>query len=107
MTTGKTNWQIDRLPGGGWHGSITFDAGTHRATVGADGATQQQALKKAAVLAAELAKSPVLQAVLPPGTAAAIKAVDLIARSKYTRAALQQFAGPGARRLAKALRKFW
>gem|GEM_PF-4890002 len=77
--------------------------------VRARGRTKADALSNAAGIAGQIASSPVLQAVLPPGASNAIGAVKML--SKYAKVgkldkALGKIAGKGAKRLAKAL-KFW
>lgn len=67
------------------------------------------ALSSAASIAQAIAGSPVMAAVLPPGTAVALQAVQTIAKAQATGgdAAAQQVAaqlsGPGGQRLQKAL----
>lgn len=107
---GNTTWRIRRLPTGEWVAMIRFRTGDGPygvATVSGMGAGQSEAITRAAVLANQIASNPVFAAVAPPGTAAAIKAISAIAKSKDVQRTLAKFAGPGARRLAKAIRKFW
>lgn len=104
---GPAHWKIRRTPDG--HVAIvrfrTGDGPNGIATVSAIGADEGDALARAAVLAKQITESPIFAAVAPPGTAAAIKAISAIAKSKDVRAALSRYAGPGARRLASALAK--
>jgi hypothetical protein len=55
-------------------------------------------LRAAASIANSIAQNPVMQAVLPPGTGAALRAVNDIANGKKQP---NQFAGPGGKRLAQ------
>ena len=104
---GNTSWRIRRTRDGAI-AIIRFQAGPEGpASVIAGGPGEREALARAAVLAKQIATSPVFQAVAPPGTAAAIQAISELAKSKDLRKALSKYAGPGARRLAKAIRKFW
>lgn len=86
---------------------VPHPAGALRVTgVGFDFAS---ALATAASLASAVASSPVMSAVLPPGTASALAAVNTIAKAQATggdaaaKQAASQFSGPGGQRLQKAL----
>jgi len=72
--------------------------------------TKAGALLKAASVAQMIANNPLMAAVLPPGTGAALKAVSALAKSaaagKLEKAA-KKYGGKGAKRLVKALKKFW
>lgn len=103
---GRTTWKIRRTQDG-YVGVIRFDAGAGPVAVMAGGGNERQALARAAVVANQIAQSPIFQAVAPPGTGAAIKAISMIAKSKDVQRVMRKFAGPGARRLAKVLRRFW
>ncbi len=77
--------------------------------VKAKGKTKAGAIQNAAQGALAIANNPLLQAVLPPGTGTAVKAVGLLAKAAKSGQAgklLGKLKGPGAKRLAKAL-KFW
>lgn len=63
------------------------------------------ALAKAAGIAQKLAGNPLLQAIMPPGTGAAVSTIAKLAKSKAA-GKVMKVIGPGAKRLAKAL-KFW
>jgi hypothetical protein len=79
-----------------------------KVAVKAASSTPAGALLKATATIAELAQNPVLQAVLPPGTGAALKATLLVTRAVQAgkgKAALARLKGPGAKRLASALIK--
>ena len=112
-------WQAKQLPGGEWAGMITMvPTGNlpsgHRAgkpiRLVAKSKTKAGALAKAASVANKLASNPILSAVLPPGTGAAIKAVSFLSESaaagKLEKAG-KKLVGKGAKRLFKALKKFW
>ncbi len=77
-------------------------------TVGAFGSSQADAVHKAALLAERIASDPVMSAILPPGTLAAIKATKKLAGaakqgSRFVRKWFRKFKGPGVKRLAKSL----
>jgi hypothetical protein len=107
------HWKLRRTAEG-WEGIIMLAGasdgpmrGNAIAVLGADPA---DALLKAGVLAKNIASNPIVAAALPPGTAAAVKAVTNIARAVKTgdvQKVLKRYGGPGAKRLAKALRRFW
>lgn len=104
---GLASWKIKRGPNG-VVAIVRFSAGAPGpAMVGAAGATERQALARATVIAKQIAESPIFQAVAPPGTAAALKAINAIATSKDIQATLAKYSGPGARRLARAIRRLW
>lgn len=106
---GATSWKIRRVPDG-YVAIVRFRTGDGPngiATVSAIGGGEQDALKRAAILAEQITQSPIFAAVAPPGTRAAIKAISEIAKSKDVRKAMRKYVGPGARRLARAIRKFW
>ena len=80
-----------------------------RATVKAKGKTPADATMKAAALAQSMLKNPIFQAVAPPGSAAAVKAIGMLAhgfKSGRVQKVLKKFSGRGAKRLVKKL-KFW
>jgi len=66
-------------------------------------------LRAAVSIADSIANNPVLKAVLPPGTGAALDAVNKIANAHATggpqaaQQAAQQFSGPGGQRLQQAI----
>jgi hypothetical protein len=79
-------------------------------TIGAFGDTKADALHKASVIAERIASDPVLQAILPPGTMAAIQATKKLSTaakrgSKALRSLWRKIRGPGKKRLVKALHK--
>jgi len=79
------------------------------ASVTAKGRTPAHAAMKAAALAQSMLKNPLFAAVAPPGSAAAVKALGLLARgfqSGDVQKVLKKFSGKGAKRLIKKL-KFW
>jgi hypothetical protein len=76
----------------------------------AKGETPASALAQAAGIAKTVANNPYLAAVLPPGTGAAITAVDYLARSAAAgklSSAAKKVVGKGAKRLKSALSKLW
>ena len=108
----RVRWTLRRMPGGDFEGEIYLPLiGQNGACmpVKARGKTKADALHNAAGIAEQIASSPVLQAVLPPGASNAIGAVKML--SKYAKLgkldkAVGRLAGKGAKRLVKAL-KFW
>lgn len=92
--------------------TVTFnvkllDGGYARVT--ARGKTPAHATMKAAALAQSMLKNPIFQAVAPPGSAAAVKAIGMLARGFQrgdVKRVLKKFTGKGAKRLVKKL-KFW
>jgi len=112
-------WSLRKLPTGDWAGMITMvPAGAISAThpagkpvrLVATSRTKAGALAKAASVAQMLANNPLLSSVLPPGSSAAIKAIAALSKSaaagKLERAA-KKYGGKGAKRLVKALKRFW
>lgn len=99
---GTINWRIRRTPDG-HEATITIPTEASPVSISAIGFDEKAALSTAASVANQLAKNPIFQAVAPPGTAAALKAINLLAKSKVASKVLSTFAGPGARRLASAL----
>lgn len=108
-----------KLPTGDWAGMITMVptgaiSATHPAgkpiRLVATSKTKAGALAKAAGVAAMIANNPLLSAVLPPGSGVALKAIARLSKSaaagKLEKAA-KKYAGKGAKRLVKALKKFW
>lgn len=80
-----------------------------RARISAKGKTPAKAAMKAAALAQSMLKNPIFQAVAPPGSAAAIQAIGMLARGFQrgdVKRILKKFSGKGAKRLVKKL-KFW
>jgi hypothetical protein len=74
------------------------------------GKTKASALASAASVAKQIANNPYLSAVLPPGTGAAISAVEYLSKSaaagKLEKAA-KKVVGKGAKRLYKSLKSLW
>lgn len=86
-----------KLRDGGW------------AKVTAKGRTPAHATMKAAALAQSMMTNPIFQAIAPPGSAAAVKAIGMLARGFQrgdVQSVLKKFTGKGAKRLYKKL-KFW
>jgi len=112
-------WSLRKLPGGDYAGLITLvptaplpsghPAGKPIRLI-AKSKTKAGALAKAAAVAEKMAKNPLLAAVLPPGTGAAISAVSKLSQSaaagKLEKVA-KKYVGKGAKRLFKALKSFW
>lgn len=112
-------WTIRTLPSGDKEGMVTLyptaalpsghPAGApirFRAT----SKTKAGALAKAASVAQMIAANPLMAAVLPPGTGSALKAVVALSKSAAAgklRKAAKKYSGKGAKRLIKALKKFW
>jgi len=112
-------WSLKKLPTGDWAGMITMVptgrfSPTHPAgkpiRMVARSKTKAGALAKAAGVAEMIAKNPLLSSVLPPGSSAALLAISAIAKGaaagKLSKVA-KKFGGKGAKRLFKALKKFW
>ena len=103
----KIRWQL-RRSGDGWTGviDVPIDGAGAVARVVARGPDKAQALAKAASIADQITSNPVLAAVLPPQAAIALKATKALAKSaavgKLADAA-RSLAGPGVKRLSKAL----
>jgi len=119
----SVRWTMDKLPSGGWAGMVTlgpcatdvpgmdqiFRRGQDIKLV-ATSRTKAGALAKASAFANKLAQNPILAAALPPGTSQAVAVIAKLAQSaaagKLERAA-KKITGKGAKRLFKALKKFW
>jgi hypothetical protein len=91
-------------------GGVGDSEGDGVITIGAFGDTKADALHKATVIAERIASDPVLQAILPPGTMAAIQATKKLSTaakrgSRALRGLWRKIRGPGKKRLAKALHK--
>jgi hypothetical protein len=89
-------------------GGVGDSEGDGVITIGAFGDTKADALHKATVIAERIASDPVLQAILPPGTMAAIQATKKLSTaakrgSRALRGLWRRIRGPGKQRLAKAL----
>lgn len=110
----KLKWEMRKLRGGGYAGIImlpTGRAGRRKRIlrIQATSKSKSSALLKAAGIAASIAENPIMQAVLPPGSSKAIRAVaKLAAAAKLGKLekTLLKYSGKGAKRLAKKL-KFW
>ena len=115
-------WSMRKLPTGDWAGMITMmptpGAGqwspTHPAgkpiRLVAQSKTKAGALAKAASVAQLVANNPLLASVLPPGSGVAINAIAKLAKSAAAgklESAAKKYGGKGAKRLVKALKKFW
>jgi len=119
----SVQWTMEKLPSGNWAGMITLvpdcdGPGALARTVRrgrpiklvAKSRTKAGALAKASAYAAKIAANPILAAALPPGTGKALKVIAILSKSaaagKLERAA-KKLTGKGAKRLVKALKKFW
>lgn len=85
-----------------------FSAG--QVTRAAKGRSAGHALARAAAGAHKLLQNPLVQAAMPPGSAAAVKGLAIA--SKYVSAgdvasAAKKIGGPGAKRLFGAIKKLW
>lgn len=107
----NVRWSLRRTPTG-YDGLVTIPSGAIPLPSGAvrpagpiavkaRGGSPAQAIAQAADLADKLVGNPVIAAVMPPGTRAAVQATKLIA--KHGPAALKKLTGPGAQRLANVL----
>jgi len=102
----RISWKVKRAGRGMYTGTITIsfgDDGELPMSVAGDGFNPRQALARAAIGAKSIATNPELMAVLPPGTAAAIMAVENLAKARDIGATLARYGGRGAHRLARAL----
>jgi len=107
VAKGLIEWEI-RNTSRGYEARLTWASPHNRAgelpgSVAMVGADPREAILRAATIASALAESPIAQAVMPPGTAAAITAIRRLASSKDLRRTASRFVGKGARRLARAL----
>lgn len=89
-------------------GGIGDTGGDAVITVGAFGESKADALHKAALVAERISTDPVLQAIMPPGTASAIMATKALAvaakkGSPWVAKWFRRFGGPGVERVVKAL----
>jgi len=101
----KVQWHLKRAADG-WAGIIDIPLPLAPVRVMTKGRNKQEAIARAAVAAKAIATNPLLQAVMPPGTGAAVMAITALAQSP-TAQTLTKFAGPGAKRLVKALGKIF
>jgi hypothetical protein len=95
-----------RAPSGAHVVTLTYDPHTISGRsmpihVGAEGATAKQAITRAAVALRALSSNPVAAAIMPPGTALAIEAINRLVSSSDIKRTVSRFAGKGARRLAR------
>jgi len=119
----SVQWTMQKLPTGNWAGMITLvpdcnGQGALARTVRqglpiklvAKSRTKAGALAKAAAYAERIANNPILAAALPPGTGQALKVISVLAKSaaagKLEKVA-KKLTGRGAKKLYKALKKFW
>ncbi len=119
----SVQWTMQKLPTGNWAGMITMvpdcngQGDVARAVrqgmpikLVAKSRTKAGALAKASAYAEQIANNPILAAALPPGTGKALKIISVLSKSaaagKLEKAA-KKLTGKGAKRLVKALKKFW
>ncbi len=112
-------WSMMKLPTGDWAGMITMVptgaiSATHPAgkpvRLVATSSTKAGALAKASAVAQMVANNPLLKSVLPPGSGLALSAIAKLSRSAAAgklESAAKKYGGKGAKRLVKALKKFW
>lgn len=91
---------------GTWQGTFQIPLPVGPATVSTTGRNRQEAVARAAVLAKSIVQNPLIASVLPPGAPLAVAALSKLAQSP-TAATLAKFAGPGAKRLGKALKSIF
>jgi hypothetical protein len=111
---GNVEWKLRPVAPGVWEATLTvrrLHPGTQlplkRVALAPDKAS---AVEQAVSQVAAIAKNPVLQAVMPPGTSNAIAAVGMVAKAAKAGQLGKVFSklkGPGAKRLAKALIPGW
>lgn len=94
------NYKIQRHKDGSATVTLIIPAGLSPVEIKTDGRNINEAVARAASAATAIVESPVLSAVLPPGSALAIKAIKHLATSKNVRQAMSKITGPGAKRLA-------
>lgn len=112
-------WSMRKLPTGDWAGMITMvptgalsakhPAGKPIRLV-ATSRTKAGALAKAASVAQMVANNKLLSSVLPPGSSVALNAIAKLSKSAAAgklEAAAKKYGGKGAKRLVRALKKFW
>jgi hypothetical protein len=100
----RVTWKLKPSAGGGYEGEVVIPLPVAPVTVTTRGRSKKQALARAAAAANSIASNPLLAAVLPPGTPTAVKAITALATDPSS---ITRFAGPGAKRLAKALGKIF
>lgn len=107
----KIQYKARKVPGGyegefvlPFNPAVVNGGGT--TTVKALGTDKASALAKAATAADKLLQNPYAQAIMPPGTAAAVSALKTLSKSaaagKFASAA-KKYSGPAIKRLGKVL----
>lgn len=104
LQTQRVTWKLKPSAGGGYEGEIVIPLPVAPVKVATRGRNKKEALARAAAAANSIASNPLLAAVLPPGTPLAVKAITELSKDP---AAIARFAGPGAKRLVKALGKIF
>lgn len=85
----QVRWKVTRTPQG-YAGTIEWEDrhGYLNATT-MSAASKDKALGRAAAMASKLAEHPAVQAILPPGGGAALKALGTVAKSDQARKAFR------------------
>lgn len=105
-------WSLRRTAPDQWTGTLVLPydprviPGGAATAIQAKGADKATALGKAAVLAKQITGNPLVAAILPPGTPAAVEAISALSKSAAVgklEEAAKNFVGPGIERLGKAL----
>lgn len=111
---GNVAWKLRPVAPGVWEATITVKRMHERAQLPlkrkALAPDKASALQQAVSQVASVAKNPILQAVMPPGTSNAIAAIGMVAtaaKAGQLGAVFKKLKGPGAKRLAKALIPGW
>jgi len=113
-------FQARKTAGGGWNAVVSlpvmpqftpagFPPGAPLRVVARDRETKAGAVQDAASIASKLASNPILAAMLPPGTAAAVAVTEKLMKAVglgNLDSVAKNLVGKGAKRLAKKL-KFW
>lgn len=107
--SGRTFVRVRRY-GSGYLGTVEVptDDGSARLRVVADAGSKAEALARAAAMAEELFKNPIVQAIIPPQAQSAVRSAKLLAAAsrggyKKLRSLWRRLKGPGKKRIAKAL----
>lgn len=104
LTTQRVTWSFKPSPKGGWEGIVEIPFPAAPVKVSTRARTKQDAINRAATAAKQIVSNPLLAAVLPPGSGVAVEAITKLATDP---SAITRFAGPGAKRLVKALGKIF
>lgn len=108
----NVKWRLAPIAGGGWAGVIEIPidagqvAGGGRVLATAKAQDKATALAKAGSIADKVLENPLVAAIMPPQAALAVKAIKVLSKSAAAGQladAAAKFAGPGMKRLGKAL----